>query len=95
MSNFKGIYKGPPHYWHSYALNPREKYYYGYYGYYGPWVDKSLYEPINDTVETLKTTECKCNGGCNCNLNKWVDTTQGMWMLLILVAVLIVIMNKN
>jgi len=42
----KAVYKGPPHYWHWYALNPREKYYYSYYGYYGPSVMNQYYQPI-------------------------------------------------
>ncbi len=44
----KGIYVGPPHFWHHYALNPRERYYYGYYGMYGPDTDLSQYEPIKE-----------------------------------------------
>ena len=29
-------YVGPPHFWHRYALNHREQYYYGIGGIYGP-----------------------------------------------------------
>ena len=29
-------YIGPPHFWHRYALNDREQYYYGIGGIYGP-----------------------------------------------------------
>jgi hypothetical protein len=30
-------YIGPPHFWHGYALNPRERFYYGIGGIYGPF----------------------------------------------------------
>ena len=55
----KGIYVGPPHYWHRYALNPRERYYYGYYGVYGPHTDLRHYEPIHE--------EFRLSDGCHNN----------------------------
>ncbi len=62
----KGIYAGPPHYWHNRSLVPREKYYYGYYGYYGPWTDPKMYRPVGG-VDTI-SLEQFC-GGCG---NSWL-----------------------
>lgn len=37
MSEQQRQYIGPPHFWHQYALNQREQYYYGIGGIYGPF----------------------------------------------------------
>lgn len=55
----KGIYVGPPHFWHRYALNPRERYYYGYSGMYGPHTDLRHYKPIKE--------EFRWSDGCHDN----------------------------
>lgn len=83
----KGIYRGPPHYWHHYALNPRERYYYGYYGMYGPYVNPNFYEPINE--------EFRLSDGCHDNkalIDVFLGTTVGVGsMMLMLFLGLIII----
>jgi len=37
MAEHQKQYIGPPHFWHRYALNPRERFYYGIGGIYGPF----------------------------------------------------------
>jgi hypothetical protein len=55
-------YTGPQHFWHTYALNPREKYYFGYYGMYGPFSGPRTY------YEDARVPQSACfgsSGGCN------------------------------
>jgi len=65
----KGIYVGPPHFWHQYALNPRERYYYSYYGMYGPYIDPLHYKPIQE--------EFRWSDGCH-NNQTLVETALGV-----------------
>ncbi len=70
----KAEYIGPQHYWNQYEIVPREKYIRGYYGMYGPYIDKSLYRPLeNITLDTVKLDSCpnRVEGvyesfGCGC-----------------------------
>jgi hypothetical protein len=52
-------YTGPQHFWHTYALNPREKYYFGYYGMYGPFSGPRTY------YEDASVPCFGSSGGCN------------------------------
>ena len=69
ISKMKGIYQGPPHYWHQYSLVPREQYYYSYYGMYGPHTDLSMYKSVGENVGHTQTIEnyCGCNGSDGSN----------------------------
>ncbi len=69
MKMEKGIYVGPPHFWHRYSLNPRERYYYSYYGMYGPHTELSNYAPIKE--------EFRWSDGCHDN-KTLVETAVGV-----------------
>jgi hypothetical protein len=86
----KAIYRGPPHYWNHYSLNPRERFYYGYYGMYGPQIDMKDYEVIEDSQDKqIENFGCECvfnknstNGGCN--------ITQNLLWIIIIVALIMI-----
>ena len=91
--DFKGIYRGPWHFWNRYNLNARERYHYRYYGMYGPWVDKSMYEPIQEggVIDPFVSSHIGSQiGGCGCfsdwwSLLKWFIV---LWVMKLLMKLL-------
>ena len=87
----KGIYVGPPHFWHRYALNPRERYYYGYYGMYGPYTDISQYEPINEEfrlTDGCYNNESLLSGIVGGFMGGTLGTTGFFVVMIIIIAIL-------
>ena len=87
----KAEYVGPQHYWNQYEIVPREKYIRGYYGMYGPYIDKSLYRPLEDiTLDTVKLDACTTGAntvsglyesfGCGC------DTGNVLWYVFVVMV---------
>lgn len=85
----KAIYRGPSHYWHTYSLTPRDRFYYGYYGMYGPQVHLQDYEIIEDDENKVNKVE---GFGCECvdEVPKGCDINKTLLWIVIIVALMMI-----
>jgi hypothetical protein len=83
-------YIGPPHFWHRYALNPRERYYYGIGGIYGPFVGPDCMYRKPSAMSPCGAVAKACPHEFPLETFVGANECPGLWKLLMLLGLLVV-----